>query len=77
MQKFFKLKSFEDFLKTSKTTHKFSAKPYTHEEFLKLIQPYICELCRRLFNPTKEEREESKQINNDDWIFEWEVISKK
>lgn len=50
----FKLESFNNFLKHQKN-NKISFKQYTHEEFVKLIQPYICELCRRLFNPTKEE----------------------
>ena len=71
----FKLESFNNFLKHQKN-NKISFKQYTHEEFVKLIQPYICELCRRLFNPTKEELKNSKEnkIANDDWIFEWEVI---
>lgn len=48
----------------------------THEEAKKLIQPHICEMCRRWFNPTEEERKKDEEyIKNMDWDFEWEVIT--
>lgn len=50
----------------------------TKEEFNKFIQPFICEQCRRIFNPTEEEKKQlAKAIEDiDDISFEWEVIIK-
>lgn len=48
----------------------------THEQFLEIMKPIICGICRRIFNPTDEEREKDrlalKEINES--IFEWKVI---
>lgn len=49
----------------------------THEQFREMMKPIICGICRRIFNPTDEEREEArlalKEI--DESIFEWEVTT--
>ena len=48
----------------------------THEQLRKVMKPIICEVCRRVFNPTEEEKEKDRlaleEIDNS--IFEWEVI---
>lgn len=48
----------------------------THEQFRKVMEPTICEVCRRVFNPTDEEREKDRLALEeiDKSIFEWEVI---
>ena len=52
-----------------------SARTYTREQVMEIITPVICKVCRRLFNPTDEEREKDRlaleEIDNS--IFEWEV----
>lgn len=49
--------------KNMKSVH--SARLYTREQAMEIITPIICEVCRRLFNPTDEEIDKS--------MFEWEV----
>ena len=48
----------------------------THEQFREVMGPIVCEVCRRLFNPTEKEREKDRlaldEIDNS--IFEWEII---
>lgn len=48
----------------------------THEQFREMMKPIVCEICRRIFNPTDKEREKDrlalKEINES--IFTWEVI---
>lgn len=53
-----------------------SARLYTREQAMEIITPIICEVCRRLFNPTDEEREKDRLALEeiDKSIFEWEVI---
>lgn len=48
----------------------------THEQFLKIVKPVVCNVCRRIFNPTDEEREKDRLALEeiDKSIFEWEVI---
>lgn len=48
----------------------------THEQFYEIMKPIICEICRKIFNPTNEEIEEAKLILEeiDKSIFEWEII---
>lgn len=77
-----KLKTFAEFKDFTKndinlTPNKF----YTSEQFFEIMKPVMCDLCRRLFNPTKEEKEEAKKyleelkkISLDD--FTWEVVTK-
>lgn len=52
-----------------------SARLYTREQAMEIITPIICEVCRRLFNPTDEEREKDRLALEeiDKSIFEWEV----
>ena len=52
-----------------------SARIYTREQVMEIITPVICEVCRRLFNPTDEEREKDRLALEeiDKSIFEWEV----
>ena len=54
----------------------YSAKIYTREQAMEIITPVICKVCRRLFNPTDEERENDRLALEeiDKSIFEWEVI---
>lgn len=77
----YKLKSFAEFKESCGNGLKISAKPYTKEEFHELMKPVMCNLCRNIFNPTDEEKEEAKKyleelkkISLDD--FTWEVIIK-
>lgn len=53
----------------------YSARPYTREQAMEIITPAIYEVCRRLFNPTDEEREKDRLALEeiDKSIFEWEV----
>lgn len=44
--------------KNMKSVH--SARLYTREQAMEIITPIICEVCRRLFNPTDEEREKDR-----------------
>ena len=59
--------------KNMKSVH--SARFYTREQAMEIITPIICEVCRRLFNPTDEEREKDRLALEeiDKSIFEWEV----
>ena len=52
-----------------------SARIYTREQAMEIITPIICEVCRRLFNPTDEEREKDRLALEeiDKSMFEWEV----
>ena len=75
------LKSFNDFLKENKKNINITAKHYTHNEFIELMKPIMCDLCRRLFNPSDKERVQAKknvkEINELTDDFYWEVITKK
>lgn len=53
----------------------YSARIYTREQVMEIITPVICEVCRRLFNPTDEEREKDRLALEeiDKSMFEWEV----
>lgn len=53
----------------------YSARIYTREQVMEIITPVICKVCRRLFNPTDEEREKDRLALEeiDKSIFEWEV----
>lgn len=48
---------------------------FTYEQFYETMKPITCEVCRRLFNPTNEEREKDRLALEevDKSIFEWEV----
>lgn len=52
-----------------------SARIYTRKQAMEIITPVICKVCRRLFNPTDEEREKDRLALEeiDKSIFEWEV----
>lgn len=53
----------------------YSARIYTREQVMEIITPVICKVCRRLFNPTDEEREKDRLALEeiDKSMFEWEV----
>lgn len=53
----------------------YSARIYTREQVMEIITPIICEVCRKLFNPTDEEREKDRLALEeiDKSMFEWEV----
>lgn len=53
----------------------YSARLYTREQVMEIITPVICKVCRRLFNPTDEEREKDRLALEeiDKSMFEWEV----
>lgn len=71
-----KMKTFDEFKNFTKNDINITGKFYTEEQFREIMKPIMCDICRRIFNPTKEEKEESKkrleEIKNifpDD--FEW------
>lgn len=53
-----------------------SARLYTREQAMEIYYSIICEVCRRLYSPTDEEREKDRLALEeiDKSIFEWEVI---
>lgn len=71
----FKLKSFKEFSKNRPGLN-IGYKVMTHDEFIEIMKPIMCLVCRRIFNPTPEEVEQTKTFvkEMDNLIFEWEVI---
>ncbi len=57
--------------KNMKSVH--SARLYTREQAMEIITPIICEVCRRLFNPTEREKDRLALEEIDKSMFEWEV----
>ena len=72
--------TFRDFLKQAKPLN-FTVKKYTHEEFLQELQPVMCALCRRIFNPTEEEKETDRRLRKETedlgFAYEWEIVIPK
>ena len=72
--------TFQDFLKQAKPLN-FTMKQYTNEELLQELQPAICAFCRRIFNPTEEEKETDrrlrKEIEDLGFAYEWEIVIPK
>lgn len=70
----FKLKSFKEFSKNRPGLN-IGYKVMTHDEFIETMKPIMCSVCRRIFNPTPEEVEQTKTFvkEMDNFIFEWEV----
>jgi hypothetical protein len=70
------MKTFEEFIKFTKESPPITYVKLTREEFVTLMQPVMCDICRRIFNPTEEERQSLKEtlekFNSEDWT--WEVI---
>lgn len=70
------MKTFEDFRKFTKELPPITYTKLTREEFVTLMKPVMCDICRRIFNPTEEERQSLKKtlekINSEDWT--WELI---
>ena len=70
------MKTFEDFRKFAKELPPITYVKLTKEEFEALMKPAICDICRRIFNPTEEERQSLKKvlekIDSEDWT--WELI---
>lgn len=71
------MKTFEDFRKFAKELPPITCVKLTKEEFETSIKPVICDICRRIFNPTKEERQSLKKVltefDSRDWT--WELIT--
>ena len=72
--------TFQDFLKQAKPLN-FTTKHYTNEEFIQELQPVMCALFRRIFNPTEEEKEADrrlrKEIEDLGFAYEWEIVIPK
>lgn len=70
------MKTFEEFIKFAKESPPITYTKLTREEFVTLIQPVMCDMCRRIFNPTEEERQSLKKtlekFNSEFWT--WELI---
>lgn len=70
------MKTFEEFRKFAKELPPITYTKLTKEEFVTLIKPVMCDICRRIFNPTEEERQSLKKtlekFNSEDWT--WELI---
>lgn len=70
------MKTFEEFIKFTKESPPITYVKLTREEFVTLMQPVMCDICRRIFNPTEEERQSLKKalekLDSEDWT--WEVI---
>ena len=73
----YKTKSYDEFIKfVGNKTIKLSAVELTNEQLVKIIKPIMCDICRRIFNPTDEERKQLKESLKtlNDVPFEWEII---
>ena len=70
------MKTFEEFIKFTKESPPITYTKLTREEFVTLIQPVMCDMCRRIFNPTEEERQSLKETlaKFDSEFWTWEVI---
>ena len=70
------MKTFEDFKKFAKELPPITYIKLTREEFVTLMKPVMCDICRRIFNPTEEERQSLKKtlekFDSEDWT--WELI---
>ena len=69
----YKMKTWADFKDLSED---FNYVCLTKEQFIEKIKPIVCDMCRRLFNPTEKEREETKKNLElfDDFCMEWEIV---
>lgn len=70
------MKTFEEFIKFTKELPPITCTKLTKEEFVTLMKPVMCDMCRRIFNPTEEERQSLKKtlekFNSEFWT--WELI---
>ena len=70
------MKTFEEFIKFTKESPPITYVKLTREEFVTLMKPVMCDICRRIFNPTEEERQSLKKtlekFDSEDWT--WELI---
>lgn len=68
------MKTFEEFRKFTKELPLITYTKLTREEFVTLMKPIMCDICRRIFNPTEEERQSLKKaiekFNSEDWTWE-------
>ena len=73
------MKSFQEFKPFIKDNIKITHVKYTDKELIKELKPIMCEVCRRIFNPTEEEKEATRKYLNDIDIsdFTWEIKLKK
>lgn len=52
-----------------------SVQAVSHKEAFDLMRPCICEMCRRWFHPTEEEKKEGAEyVANMDFDFEWKIV---
>jgi hypothetical protein len=75
------IKTYAEFKDFVKDDILIKGKFVTNEQFCEIMKPIMCDLCRRIFNPTKEEKEEArKRLNSINEIFPddftWELIIK-
>jgi hypothetical protein len=70
------MKTVEEFIKFTKELPLITYTKLTKEEFVTLMKPVMCDICRRIFNPTEEERQSLKKtlekFDSEDWT--WELI---
>lgn len=70
------MKTFKDFITFAKESPPITYTKLTREEFETLMQPVMCDICRRIFNLTEEERQLAQktlaEFDSEDWT--WEVI---
>lgn len=70
------MKTFEEFKNFAKEFPPITYTKLTREEFVTLMKPVMCDICRRIFNPTEEERQSLKKtlekFDSEDWT--WELI---
>ena len=66
-----KFKSFSEFKQFKNSELDIKACCYTKEEFLKIMKPIMCDVCRRIFSPTEEEKQQLKENYETD--FTWEI----
>lgn len=70
------MKTFEEFRKFVKELPPITYTKLTKEEFVTLMKPVMCDICRRIFNPTEEERQSLKKTLEkfDSEFWAWELI---
>ena len=59
------MKTFDEFKNFTKNDINITGKIYTKEQFREIMKPIMCDICRRIFNPTKEEsKKRLEEIKN-------------
>ncbi|MBO7211853.1 MAG: hypothetical protein J6V44_12720 [Methanobrevibacter sp.] len=72
--------TFQEFLKHAKPLN-ITYKKMSSEELIQVLQPIMCNLCRRIFNPNEKERIQtrnaSKILEKQFDFEEWEIVLNK